>query len=560
MSDCTTRPAGFARPSREAARLPLAGLLALATAGFITIVTEALPAGLLPLMGRDLRVSDALVGQLVTVYAAGSIVAAIPLVAATRGMRRRPLLLAALAGFVVANTATAASPYYAPVLVARCVAGVSAGLLWALLAGYASRMVDARQRGRAIAIAMLGAPVAMSVGIPLGTALGAALGWRATFAGVTALTLALIAWVRASLPDAPGRPSGERLPVARVLRMPGVLPVLAVMFAYVLAHNILYTYIAPFLASAGMGARIDATLFAFGAASFAGIGLTGVWIGNGLRRLALASIALFALASVLLGVASGSPAVVYASVAVWGLTFGGAATVFQTASANAAGEAADVAQSMIVTVWNLAIAAGDARAGGDGGPFRRFHGERIMRETNDKQQRGNVTQRHDTLAAPGGNRVTQAFERFAARVTQWAGSPVAFGVAVAITIGWLACGPLVHFSDAWQLVINTGTTIITFLMVFLLQRNQNRDSVALHLKLDELVAATKSASNRLIGIEDASEDELKRLAHAYLELALRARTLRETSGEPARRDADDDSDGDGDDAASEAQERPTPAD
>ncbi|CAJ3117021.1 major facilitator family transporter [Burkholderia pseudomallei] len=358
MSDCTTRPAGFARPSREAARLPLAGLLALATAGFITIVTEALPAGLLPLMGRDLRVSDALVGQLVTVYAAGSIVAAIPLVAATRGMRRRPLLLAALAGFVVANTATAASPYYAPVLVARCVAGVSAGLLWALLAGYASRMVDARQRGRAIAIAMLGAPVAMSVGIPLGTALGAALGWRATFAGVTALTLALIAWVRASLPDAPGRPSGERLPVARVLRMPGVLPVLAVMFAYVLAHNILYTYIAPFLASAGMGARIDATLFAFGAASFAGIGLTGVWIGNGLRRLALASIALFALASVLLGVASGSPAVVYASVAVWGLTFGGAATVFQTASANAAGEAADVAQSMIVTVWNLAIAAG----------------------------------------------------------------------------------------------------------------------------------------------------------------------------------------------------------
>ncbi|QBI39992.1 low affinity iron permease family protein [Burkholderia pseudomallei] len=185
-----------------------------------------------------------------------------------------------------------------------------------------------------------------------------------------------------------------------------------------------------------------------------------------------------------------------------------------------------------------------------------------MRETNDKQQRGNVTQRHDTPAAPGGNRVTQAFERFAARVTQWAGSPVAFGVAVAITIGWLACGPLVHFSDAWQLVINTGTTIITFLMVFLLQRNQNRDSVALHLKLDELVAATKSASNRLIGIEDASEDELKRLAHAYLELALRARTLRETSGEPARRDADDDSDGDGDgdDAASEAQERPTPAD
>ncbi|WP_063532814.1 MFS transporter [Burkholderia sp. MSMB1589WGS] len=363
MSDCTTPSAGFALPSRAAARLPLAGLLALATAGFITIVTEALPAGLLPLMGRDLRVSEALVGQLVTVYAIGSIVAAIPLVAVTRGMRRRPLLLVALAGFVVANTATAASAHYALVLAARFVAGIAAGLLWALLAGYASRMVDERLRGRAIAIAMLGAPVAMSIGIPLGTTLGAALGWRATFAGVTALTLALIGWVCASLPDAPGQPSGERLPIGRVLMVPGVRPVLTVMFAYVLAHNILYTYIAPFLASAGMGARIDAALFAFGAASFVGIGLTGAWIGNGLRRLALASIALFALASTLLGVASASPVIVYASVAAWGLTFGGAATIFQTASANAAGDAADVAQSMIVTVWNLAIAGGGVAGG-----------------------------------------------------------------------------------------------------------------------------------------------------------------------------------------------------
>ncbi|RKU05005.1 low affinity iron permease family protein [Burkholderia sp. Nafp2/4-1b] len=125
-------------------------------------------------------------------------------------------------------------------------------------------------------------------------------------------------------------------------------------------------------------------------------------------------------------------------------------------------------------------------------------------------------------ARPAGNPVTRAFERFASGVTAWAGSPVAFGSAVAITVVWLACGPIFHYSDAWQLVINTGTTIITFLMVFLLQRNQNRDSVALHLKLDELVAATRSASDQLIGIEDASEEELHRLAKAYLALAKRA--------------------------------------
>jgi low affinity Fe/Cu permease len=143
----------------------------------------------------------------------------------------------------------------------------------------------------------------------------------------------------------------------------------------------------------------------------------------------------------------------------------------------------------------------------------------------DNDSRGGRPNQHGAGAAeerPVAHPVTRAFERFASGVTAWAGSPVAFGSAVAITVVWLACGPVFHYSDAWQLVINTGTTIVTFLMVFLLQRNQNRDSVALHLKLDELVAATRSASDQLIGIEDASEEELRRLAKAYLELAKRA--------------------------------------
>ncbi|AZQ53449.1 low affinity iron permease family protein [Burkholderia cenocepacia] len=146
-----------------------------------------------------------------------------------------------------------------------------------------------------------------------------------------------------------------------------------------------------------------------------------------------------------------------------------------------------------------------------------------MREPNEPP-----SDRRDKACEPGagsrpaGNTVTRAFERFASGVTTWAGSPVAFGSAVAITVLWLVSGPLFHYSDAWQLVINTGTTIVTFLMVFLLQRNQNRDSVALHLKLDELLAVTRAASDRLIGIEDASEEELRALAQTYVEMAQRA--------------------------------------
>ncbi|MBN3768030.1 low affinity iron permease family protein [Burkholderia sp. Se-20378] len=133
--------------------------------------------------------------------------------------------------------------------------------------------------------------------------------------------------------------------------------------------------------------------------------------------------------------------------------------------------------------------------------------------------------------------VTRAFERFASHVTVWAGSPIAFGSAVALTVLWLVTGPLFHYSDAWQLVINTGTTIITFLMVFLLQRNQNRDSVAMHLKLDELVAVTHAASDRLIGIEDASEEELRAMAQTYLDLAKRvaARDDKQDDGRDRKR-------------------------
>ena len=119
------------------------------------------------------------------------------------------------------------------------------------------------------------------------------------------------------------------------------------------------------------------------------------------------------------------------------------------------------------------------------------------------------------------NPVTRAFDTFASSVTRIAGSPIAFGLAIIIVIVWGITGPLFHYSDAWQLVINTGTTIITFLMVFLLQQSQNKDSVAMHLKLNELLASHRAANNQLIGIEDASEDDLRRLAAAYLRLASR---------------------------------------
>ena len=100
---------------------------------------------------------------------------------------------------------------------------------------------------------------------------------------------------------------------------------------------------------------------------------------------------------------------------------------------------------------------------------------------------------------------------------------MAFGCALGVILVWALIGPLVHFSDTWQLVINTGTTIVTFLMVFLLQRAQNKDALAIQLKLDELVAALTGASNRLIDVESLSEEELETLHRFYGELATLAK-------------------------------------
>jgi len=115
------------------------------------------------------------------------------------------------------------------------------------------------------------------------------------------------------------------------------------------------------------------------------------------------------------------------------------------------------------------------------------------------------------------------FERFSQRVLAWTGSTRAFMAALAVIVVWAASGPVFRYSDTWQLVINTGTTIVTFLMVFLIQRAQNKDSKAMALKLNELVAALEGASNRLIDVESLSEHELDVLRRHYAELAKMAR-------------------------------------
>jgi low affinity Fe/Cu permease len=138
------------------------------------------------------------------------------------------------------------------------------------------------------------------------------------------------------------------------------------------------------------------------------------------------------------------------------------------------------------------------------------------------EKKGCVASKNEDNKMDNGNKKTERrggfFERFSSVATQAAGSTYAFIIALALVFAWAVSGPFFGYSEQWQLVINTGTTIITFLMVFIIQKSQNKDSLAIQLKLNELVAAHKHASNRLVNVENMTEDELKviRKYYAYL--------------------------------------------
>ena len=133
---------------------------------------------------------------------------------------------------------------------------------------------------------------------------------------------------------------------------------------------------------------------------------------------------------------------------------------------------------------------------------------------------------------------TRLFTRFAKAAARFTGSPACFVLAIAIVAIWAATGPLFGFSEGWQLVINTGTTIITFLMVFLIQNTQNRDTEAMQIKLDELIFVTRMANNELLDLEELEESELDRLRQRYEDMAKQAKAQRarklagKRSGEP----------------------------
>ncbi|WAC52181.1 MFS transporter [Frigoribacterium sp. SL97] len=336
-------------------RLPVFSLVVLATMGFILVAMETMPAGLLPVIADGLDTSEGAVGLLISAYALGTVVATVPAITLTRGMRRKPLLLIAITGLVVANTVTALSPVIALALVSRFVAGAFSGVIWGMLAAYGRRISPPDRAGLSLAIVSAGAPVGFAFGTPLGSWLGTAFDWRWSFGGLTLLGVVVFALVASIVPDAAPAPAGARLSLGRVFRIPGIAVILAVIAAWMLAHNTIYTYVSPYLRAGGSGLGVDVTLLIYGIASIGGIVVTGALLDRHPRALLHGSVVVFVVAGVVLLVGHASvPAVVVAAV-LWGVTFGGASAQLQAALTTVGGDNADVANAFLPVAFNVAI-------------------------------------------------------------------------------------------------------------------------------------------------------------------------------------------------------------
>lgn len=340
------------------ARMPVHAMLVLAMAAFVTLLTEIMPAGLLSSISTGLRVPQAVGGQFITAFALGALSAALPSTAFTHRLARKKLLLTGLIGFTLVNFGNAVATSFTLSLIIRFIAGCCGGLIWAMFAGYATRLAPEGQRGRAIALAGSGVTLALVLGAPLSAFLGQFIGWRGAFAALGGFSALLLLWAIIVLPDAPGSQGEVSFSILRTVRLPGVLANLAIIFSFVSAHSLLYVYIEPLLVPSGLSDRIDALLLLFGAASVLGLFVTGVLIDRHMASLIPASITLFAGASLIFACGLNHPVAVCLAIILWGLTTGGFAALTQSAMAHVSGSSIDAAQAMATTSWNLAVSSG----------------------------------------------------------------------------------------------------------------------------------------------------------------------------------------------------------
>lgn len=338
---------------------PWPSLLLLSLAVFISVTTELTPTGLLLGMSRDLAVSEAQLGLLVTGYALMVALFAAPLGTLTARMPRKALLVASLAAYTASNAVMVVAPNYPVAFAARLLGGITHGLFWAVVSGFAARLVTPDRIGRAVTVVSAGGSMAVLIGLPAGTSLGTAIGWRATFAGLTgvAVMLTLLAWWL--LPEVPGSTAAVRARMRDVLRVPDFSPIVAMTAVTMLGTYMMITYTAPLLHRAGISeAGIAPVLLANGVAGTLMLPIAGWVADRRLRAGIIAAVGVLLGGLVLLWLNGTAAWAAVTAVIVFGCGMGLLPIFMQAATLRVAPDHTEQASGINASAYNAGVAAG----------------------------------------------------------------------------------------------------------------------------------------------------------------------------------------------------------
>ncbi|MFC4909087.1 MFS transporter [Actinomadura gamaensis] len=331
--------------------------LVVAAGTFTIVTTEMLPVGLLPPMARDLGVPEGAAGLAVTLPGVVAAVAALA-VALGAGRLDRRVLLCSLAGLVAAaNAVSAVAPSLQALLAARVLVGIAIGGFWAIAAGLAPRLVEPRRVGTATAVIFGGIAVASVAGVPAGAFIAQLAGWRASFAVMAVLALAVLVLMAVTLPPLPATTPFRPGDLPAVLRLPAMRAGLALTGLIVVGHFAAYTYVRPVLEQLGgvRPALIGPMLLAYGLAGIAGNFLAGRTAVRDPRRTLLAQAVAIALVTAVLAATSLPPLL---PLLVWGVAYGGVSVSLQTLLSSERDAPPEAASSLLSCSFNASIALG----------------------------------------------------------------------------------------------------------------------------------------------------------------------------------------------------------
>jgi len=316
-------------------------------------------------MARDLRVSESRIGLLVTAFAITVVLTAAPLAVLTRRFSRKWLVVALLSAFALSNVLAGIAPTYELLLLARVAGGLAHGLFWAVTGPYAAHLVPKHMLARAIAVTTSGGTLAFIIGVPIGVALGHAFGWRSAFlvmAGVVIVFTALVVLFLPPIKHLEELATGEiRLPTRRDPTIIGVALVCMTVVLVVAGHNVLYTYIAPWLIDVGSFSpdAIPALLLAYGLAGAIGLVLAGIFADRFPRMSFSVSLVALILSVVLLVFSTALPWLVVVAFVLWSASFGGLPSMMHARMLHIASHnIRDISGAFMTTSFNIAIGGG----------------------------------------------------------------------------------------------------------------------------------------------------------------------------------------------------------